>query len=350
MKFKNRVLIEEVRLLEDDKRVDHAVAWLQSLEMFEISITEMSELRIQLGRLKFKFNNLFKDCSRKWERFENKHAQWLDSDFTFNFQERAEPPKPKKLKVTRKSFDEKAHAQQSRDINRVSDSAGGELELLLHTARYVAKKKGEREIVKQLDNILAATEKAKPEPVSCLAFFVDNKLSKSQYIETRQFVSTVDGPLLPSYYQLQNLKKFCYPEGVAVTEKLAVVPVQQLHNHTAARLVQHAEHAIETLMEEKGLTILELELMYSWGFDGSTGQSQYNMSSPGTDSSLFATTTIPLKLHLQDSTTIWLNPSPASTHDSSVPSCCSLPRRRRSSYWRHMPAFSSKSMPCTRSK
>lgn len=67
-------------------------------------------------------------------------------------------------------------------------------------------------------------------------------------------------------------------------------------------------------MDESESGVLNLELIYSWGFDGSTGQAQYNMSSPGTDSSLFATTAIPLKLHDQNNTTIWMNPAPASTH------------------------------------
>jgi hypothetical protein len=68
------------------------------------------------------------------------------------------------------------------------------------------------------------------------------------------------------------------------------------------------------VIAENNLKQLDLELSFSWGFDGSTGHSIYNMKMDrnSSDAALFATTAVPLKLSSKEFGTIWENPSPAS--------------------------------------
>lgn len=104
MKIKNIVIIEEIRGFQDDKRVDHAVEWLKSLELFDISDNKMAELRMELRLLKTNFNKWMKGCNHTWRDVQLKHSQWLNSDFNFEFQGRYEEPQPKKIKVSNPSI------------------------------------------------------------------------------------------------------------------------------------------------------------------------------------------------------------------------------------------------------
>lgn len=218
-------------------------------------------------------------------------------------------------KAKRKLFEDKAKRTQAFDVGEeVVKAAAGNVTLLLKATRLAAKRRGQDEVVEQVDKILKANAVPKKvEPLSVLAFHLDNKFSSAQYIETRRFFSEQGVSLLPSYYRLSKLKEECHPTGITVDETTASVPIQDLHDHTSARLIQHVAEDVKGRMVTLGLQGIRPTLIYSWGFDGSTGQSQYNRRMAGTDSSLFATTAIPLKLVDPQLGVLWENPAPAST-------------------------------------
>ncbi len=120
---------------------------------------------------------------------------------------------------------------------------------------------------------------------------------------------------IPHTMWLEKPKK-CYPEGISVTEKSAKVPLQTLLDHTALRIIEQQKEEINELLE--GLEDedpISFDLTCKWGFDGSSGQSEYKQSFKSTDTSddsLFCTTLVPLQLKWKDKV-IWVNPVPAST-------------------------------------
>lgn len=336
MKIKIIEICEQIRLYQDDKRDESAFKWFEMMGFEETSGSDREELKKQLTKLKCKLNNCMKNCNRKWDVVKEKHQQWLDSDFNFEFRERAdtfgkfkkyandttlkifllEPLVLKKRKTeptSRKLFQEKGSYSQQRDILKVVKAADGCVNLLLRAACSAAKKKGEAKVTKAIEKILEDDLEQKTESSAVMAFHLDNKFSKAQYNNTRKFLLDQKISLLPSYYQLSKLKKECHPDDIAVSETIASVPVQALFNHTASRIIQHSSCSITSLMKERGFEEVSAELICSWGFDGSTGQSQYNMRIDGTDSSLFVTAAIPLALQSQELGEIWKNPAPAST-------------------------------------
>lgn len=118
--------------------------------------------------------------------------------------------------------------------------------------------------------------------------------------------------IYPSYYKIQEAKLQLRPTGIAATETMAVVCLQELLNHTASRILPLQEDLFINLPN-----ITNAKLIVSYGFDGSTGQSMYKQrfeaSEPASfDQSLFVTTVIPLKLVDNFGTVLWINQTPQS--------------------------------------
>jgi hypothetical protein len=143
---------------------------------------------------------------------------------------------------------------------------------------------------------------------------LDNKLSKAQYCNFRAFLNSSGSHVLPSYSELLKEKKMCHPENISVSETLAQVPVQSLHDHTADRFAMYCFKKIDEKVSLNQLKTLDLTLIYTYGFNGSSGHSMYNQkfSEDSSDSALFASTAVPQKLLSDSFGVIWTNPSPAS--------------------------------------
>lgn len=98
----------------------------------------------------------------------------------------------------------------------------------------------------------------------------------------------------------------------------AELPLQELLNHTARRLLSLQQDIILHLSSDKSVNYLEVKLKVKWGFDGSSNQSQYNqrfVDPTSGDSHLFATTLVPLQITLvrSDSIVVWNNSTPQSS-------------------------------------
>lgn len=117
----------------------------------------------------------------------------------------------------------------------------------------------------------------------------------------------------PSYNKLSEEKQKCYPAGISVdaNEAVAVVQLQQLLDHTAARLL---------LSLETNITDEELILYHKWGFDCSSGHSQYKQAfetAVFSDASVAITTIVPVQLLTNENySPLWVNTSASSTRYS----------------------------------
>ncbi|CAH0558613.1 unnamed protein product [Brassicogethes aeneus] len=142
--------------------------------------------------------------------------------------------------------------------------------------------------------------------------------SKSRMFLGRMDLLLVSNPdRFPSYKILQDEKKKCYLNNIRVSETSADVPLQALLNHTVERLITVQENVLLSLPNEE---LSKLHLITKWGFDGSSGHSSYKQAfhgSEASDSSVFITTIVPLRLvcdpNSKNSKIIWQNPRPSST-------------------------------------
>lgn len=147
-----------------------------------------------------------------------------------------------------------------------------------------------------------------------LSLFVEAKLTKHQYLLIMNFInSKMSCKVLPSYQSVLQAKKKCYPSDMVVTESKAEIELQSLLDHTASRILESEKSVLDSLPVESD----NLTLIGKWGFDGSTGHSEYKQSFANSsldDSSLFVTSYVPLQVvNNSDNKILWKNPRPSST-------------------------------------
>lgn len=80
-------ICEQIRLFQDEKRDESAFYWFKAMGFEETFGSEKKEL---MKQLKSKLNTCMKNCNRIWGDVKEKHQQWLNSDFNFEFSERAD--------------------------------------------------------------------------------------------------------------------------------------------------------------------------------------------------------------------------------------------------------------------
>lgn len=140
-----------------------------------------------------------------------------------------------------------------------------------------------------------------------LALIISASLSVYQYKLLRKQAIKLNHDIYPSYNTVLASKNNAYPEDILITEERCEVKLQALLNHTAERLFQSV-----SIESKTGNYILYCK----WGFDGSSGFSQYKQTTLGhsDDSSLFVTSMVPIQLKNEiNNSIIWQNPACSST-------------------------------------
>ena len=161
----------------------------------------------------------------------------------------------------------------------------------------------------------------KPEPIAytddeALAFMLDTRMTVPQYQQTRNGARTRNADIYPPYRSVLEAKLRCYPKNIKVDDFSAEVPLQDLLNHTAERILEVQQDVLS--LDPAGPH--ELVLLSKWGFDSSTGQRIHHQvttqSSEGVcENSLFVVSVVPLKIHMKGHSDmiVWKNPTPSST-------------------------------------
>lgn len=161
----------------------------------------------------------------------------------------------------------------------------------------------------QSQNVLPA------DPTEVISLLMETGMTKHQYLLIRNFVnSKVLFDLFPSYQCILSSKKARYPDNISVDESYAEVDLQSLLDNTASSILELQADVVQTVTEDSTKNLL---LIGKWGFDGSTGHSEYKQKFSNADlddRSLFVTSYVPLQLVAQiDGQIIWKNPRPSST-------------------------------------
>lgn len=172
-----------------------------------------------------------------------------------------------------------------------------------------------RKMLKAYKKSLSDTQRAMTKD-EALAMIIDNDVTVSSYKHMRALALDLKHDIYPSYTAILEAKKDCYPEkdGIIITETMAEVKLQQLLDHTASRLLINNNNLEECTNEE----LIDISVTYKWGFDGSTGHSQYKQrysdgSTLSNDSSIFFTSIVPIKMETTNGKILFQNPVPSST-------------------------------------
>ena len=109
------------------------------------------------------------------------------------------------------------------------------------------------------------------------------------------------------------------PWNIEINEHDAKVPLQDLLDHTTIRIIEQEDIITEAVQGKQENEKLSCTLICKWGFDGTSGHSEYKQkfSSPDiSDQSIFCTTLVPLQMKSDNDTILWKNPVPSAVDQS----------------------------------
>lgn len=306
-----------------------------NIRLEDINPNELTCLKANLSTLRTKRNIKLKEVCRIKAKFEKKNSIWLDSEFTVpslqitdkNQQNSSTHVRPGRPSL---SYEEKSDRSKRRDSANISKNLGNDPQRILQACRHAAKTSGDKDLFKVISEISKSPERPKKirklldkpksltpkTPQEALAFLLDKSLSKDVYTSMRLETKSCGADVWPTYNKVREAKSVCRPpkETIKIEENKAEVSLQALLNHTAERLVILQREVILQSMENMKSKLMEVVLLCSWGFDGSSGHSEYkqNYKEIGvdlniSDANLFATSLIPLRLLNKNNDILWNN-------------------------------------------
>lgn len=155
------------------------------------------------------------------------------------------------------------------------------------------------------------------------ALVLDGNISKHLYLCLRNGAKIRNANIYPSYHKVLEAKKETYPRNINASELSCAVPLQDLLDHTAKRIL------LVLCKTRSDIVPQECKLLVKYGFDGSSGQSRYmqkwlssadsegdqSCSTRGpNDESIFLTSLVPLRLvSVATGEVLWKNPRTSST-------------------------------------
>lgn len=300
----------------------------QSFEKFyrravqAFGLTEDDRVRKTLKILYANYMARWRKTNRNKSQFESKFSSWLEVKISFRTGEvdaipstssgkRGRPKKPfedakerTKKKIIKTEADRLSTPQAvgvlSSRLRRKGNRAGSASVRLFGSATPKSSK-GMYSKLKSEERIINSFS-----PEEALSLLIDCKMSRKSYNLLRAASKKKGHNIYPQYHNLLEAKKLTYPKNIKAEERICQVPLQDLLNHTATRILQTIKDSVEG----------KFALICKWGFDGSSGQSQYKQSweeEGSSDESVFLSSLVPLKLRREDGTEVWVNPRPSST-------------------------------------
>ena len=300
-------------------------AHITTEDLPHLSPEEIEEMKRFANYIKREFKALHRP--RSIEKFCQNHTKFLEKPFMEVYMDRF--TKAAKENVGRPQIPFEDLSDRGKRKRTAPIREGNSPEEIISAARSTLFTEGSRISAELMDNMLSSPGRPKKmknalEAKSCipytadeaLAYIIDTKLSKNQYMKTRIGAKKRRANIYPAYSHILDAKKMCYPEDISITEYKAEVPLQKLLNHTIKRILIVQEPVLANVASEPKSLVLESK----WGFDSATGQHLYQQpttqNEEGTDeNSLLVTNLVPLRLYYKDnpSRLLWKNPVPNST-------------------------------------
>lgn len=317
----------------------------------KLKLEDSEENTIQ--KMKKKSYDFCQKVKKRWEKsrfvlnnFMRQNRDWLKGQISFEFLNESESSY-NFVGRPQKSFQECSTKSQKRKLKSLLETNSPD-ELIL-AAQMSLQSQGRRDAAHILKEVVSnSPERAtkikkafknvnskpliKITPDEALAFFVDQKLTKDQYISIRQINKSHNADIYPNYHLLLEAKKLCYPDQITITEFSAEIQLQSLIDHTIKRLV-FVQHEVLKQLKVGLDTSSHLSIIFKWGCDGASGQSQYKQrfSVEATenncdDAYVFVMSLVPLQLFTNSSSgdgdtndrnskkiILWQNNRPSST-------------------------------------
>ena len=82
-----------------------------------------------------------------------------------------------------------------------------------------------------------------------LSLFTESDMTKKAYQTVRSAAKRKRADIYPTNNELMEAKRQCYPGNITVTVDSARVPLQDLLDHTALRIIQQEKDAVTELVE-----------------------------------------------------------------------------------------------------
>lgn len=237
------------------------------------------------------FKRRWQDSKRIKPRFEKRNANWLEGTFRIEFS-KGECSTSSVLGRPRKSFEE--------CCDRAKRYKRDEVRAIFP-----------QEVIDFSSSISKTKEKICTKKI--LGMFTKLELTKDKYEYLMHWLQSEGYDILVPYKALTKEKTNSYPQGIAITESSGSVPLQNLLDHTAKRILE--TKSVEEINEiESG----NLTMYCKWGCDGASGQSQYQQrfsEDKISDSHLYMTSVVPLKLSFSEdiNKSVWNNNKASST-------------------------------------
>ena len=134
-------------------------------------------------------------------------------------------------------------------------------------------------------------------------------LTHEKYMILKKKLMKKNVHIMPSLKDIKDEKFYSYPKNIISTNRFFLVPLQEMLNHTAERLVEILPTYGQTNGQTKTWTLLSKA-----GFDGQGGRNHYNVQNE-TDcdySSIMHTALVPLKMTNSENKIVWINTDPNS--------------------------------------
>lgn len=313
MKLENIVFVEVFRKNLSEIEESIVEKCLACLKTKRISLTknEQTVFKSKLVNLLRTFKSFYKKHHRTWLKLKEFKSGWLSAPFDFNF-------KPKTVRKTTLLLNGRPHIPylskkpraRRMAVAALIEKAKNSTELLLKAAECSGRRSGNQNLAKSIKNVI---KQHKLTPQEGLLMIIEADLSQRQYLRIKSLLKSRGNDVLPSHNDVLKVRKKCRPSELELTNNSANIPVQNLLDHTAERIIAIQENKLVPFSKSSEIHEIEVTLTSKWGFDGSSGQSQYNqeVQTGHDDSNLFAVTLTPLLMNYDD-LMVWKNPTPSS--------------------------------------
>jgi hypothetical protein len=266
----------------------------------------VSEVEHKLRGIRWRFKEKWLSSRRFEPRFLEKNKSWLDKKLFF----------PIEKKTGRPALPFLMKGRRARDfaVLNICKLVKNDSILLLHSALFAAKKSKNKNLYDSIKKLIDQNYSMKVPPLSTdesLAMVINSDLSMKNYEQIRAVINEKVN-ILPFYQKMEMSKKKCTPQSVRYSSSSASVSIQELVKHTVDRIILSHSKNFEKYLDRINNNLAALEIIFKYGFDGSSGQSQYNQSlDESSDASLFAATMTPLMIK-SGNDILWKNDKPNS--------------------------------------
>lgn len=274
----------------------------------------LDDLKLKISRFTSKFKTKWIQARRIERYFLEIHESWLRGTLSFTDYSKKNAQSKGRPKLNFEDCSERSKRRKTQELREkhTEEELVFATQMSLRMSGKIKESNIVRSISKKDNDIQQNKNKSCLPPEEGLAMIIDAKLSRQQY----EIIRSKDKEKFPSYKKIQETKTKCYPESenVVISSTEAEIQLQSLLDLTVFRLLEAQKEVFETY------SFKSLTLISKWGFDGSSGQSEYKMKFDDDidcDSSIFMVSLVPIQLVTNDlqgeEKILWKNPRTSST-------------------------------------